>query len=377
MNTLLPHIPPYEDLALAHEIYQELLLKPPLLSSTSIHELSSSLEKCHTNSAFILQSGDCAELFEDAEPKVVKEKLTLSFHLKSLLKKILQKEVICIDRLGGQFAKPRTNSTELFKGKEILSYFGDLFNERKFDVIGRTVEPQRLLKAYEAAKQIAFFVAEDTKKNRFSSHFLSHEALNLYYDKGLTRKVQGKWYNLSTHLPWLGARSLLHSREHIAYLATLQNPLGIKISPEVDPAYLVNVLEELNPQRIRGKLLLISRLGAGKAKELLSPFIQAVKKAKMPALWLCDPMHGNTQICASGLKTRDMRHILQELEESLKIHTKEGSFLSGIHLETTPEAVTECLDETLSIQDLKRNYKAVVDPRLNPEQAEKIISLFS
>lgn len=373
MNNLLPHIPPYENPNLALELYEKLLLKPPFLSPASIDNLIACLKQCHHHSAFILQSGDCAELFEDAQPAVVQAKLDHSLKLKQLLEKSLGKKVISIDRLGGQFAKPRTHLKEVCKGNEILSYFGDLFNGRGLDEAERIVGPERLLTAYSAAKEIATYVSTYKQASAIQPHFLSHEALNLYYDKGLTRKIKDKWYNLSTHLPWLGVRSLLHSPQHIDYLATIQNPIGIKVSSEVEPAYLINILEKLNPERVEGKILLITRLGVEHVKKALPPLIRVVKQAKMPVLFLSDPMHGNTYRCRTGIKTRDVRDLLKEIEDTIQVHATEQSYLSGIHLETTHDAVTECTDEYLNIEGLQENYQAIVDPRLNPEQARRII----
>ena len=41
--------------------------------------------------------------------------------------------------------------------------------------------------------------------------FTSHEGLHLYYEQAQTRHVPRRtgWYNLSTHLPWIGDSDLL------------------------------------------------------------------------------------------------------------------------------------------------------------------------
>ena len=99
--------------------------------------------------------------------------------------------------------------------------------------------------------------------------------------------------------------------------------------------------------------------------------IETVRKAGKTVLWCCDPMHGNTENTADGIKTRKFEHILAELEQAFEIHDELGSYLGGVHFELTGENVTECTGGArgLSDADLKRAYKSQVDPRLNYEQA--------
>jgi len=89
-----------------------------------------------------------------------------------------------------------------------------------------------------------------------------------------------------------------------------------------------------------------------------------------PVLWICDPMHGNTEKTNGGIKTRRFANILGELEQAFDIHKAEGSILGGVHFELTGENVTECIGGARGLQetDLERAYKSHVDPRLNYEQ---------
>jgi len=88
-------------------------------------------------------------------------------------------------------------------------------------------------------------------------------------------------------------------------------------------------------------------------------------------LWICDPMHGNTETTAAGIKTRRFDRIVDELEQSFTLHSQLGSRLGGVHVELTGENVTECIGGArgLDERDLERAYKSRVDPRLNYEQA--------
>ena len=94
-------------------------------------------------------------------------------------------------------------------------------------------------------------------------------------------------------------------------------------------------------------------------------------------LWVCDPMHGNTETTANGYKTRRFDNIRGELEQAFDLHAAAGTRLGGVHLELTGEDVTECLGgaRELTERDLERAYRSTVDPRLNYEQSLEIAML--
>merc|ERR1711988_1903810 len=117
----------------------------------------------------------------------------------------------------------------------------------------------------------------------------------------------------------------------------------------------------LNPSKIEGKLMLITRYGAGKVAEMLPAHIQAVKKSGVPVVWQVDGMHGNTisatASVAKGLKTRPLDEVLRECVASLAVHRECGSVLGGIHLELTGQrGVTECIGGCIGVseEDLPR-----------------------
>ena len=202
--------------------------------------------------------------------------------------------------------------------------------------------------------------------------YTSHEALNLHYEQALTRQVKdGHWYNLSTHLPWIGMRTAQPDSAHLEFLRGVDNPIGIKVGPGADPDYLRTILKILNPHNEEGRILLITRMGAAKIESLLPPLIEAVRKTNIPVTWSCDPMHGNTESTSEGIKTRHFDNILAELKQAVTIHREMDSWLGGVHFELTGENVTECIGGArgLSEIDLKRAYKSLVDPRLNYEQS--------
>jgi 3-deoxy-7-phosphoheptulonate synthase len=82
-------------------------------------------------------------------------------------------------------------------------------------------------------------------------------------------------------------------------------------------------------------------------------------------------MHGNTETTKLGIKTRRFEKILGELESSCRILKECGIHLGGVHFELTGDNVTECIGGASGVteDDLARDYRTTLDPRLNYEQA--------
>jgi len=209
--------------------------------------------------------------------------------------------------------------------------------------------------------------------------YTSHEALLLPYEEALTRQVprQWGWFNLSTHFPWIGMRTADLDGAHTEYFRGLRNPVAIKIGPSVTPDQLLKLADVLNPDNEAGRLTFIQRMGAGKVEEKLPALVQAVQREGKKVLWICDPMHGNTESTSNGFKTRRFDNIRSELDRSFDVHAGLGSRLGGVHLELTGEDVTECMGgaRELTEVDLERAYRSTVDPRLNYEQSLEIAML--
>jgi 3-deoxy-7-phosphoheptulonate synthase len=227
--------------------------------------------------------------------------------------------------------------------------------------------------------------------------FTSHEGLLLEYEESLTRLLDNpyhvpktfskdlpqepekQYYDTSAHFLWIGDRTRQIDHAHVEFFRGIANPIGIKVGPSTPTEDLLQLLRTLNPTREEGKITLITRYGAGKVGELLPKHIRAVEDSeyKRCVVWQCDPMHGNTQSTTTGIKTRKFSDIFEELKETLRIHKEEGSYLGGVHLELTGDAVTECLggSENLDEDDLSTNYTSFCDPRLNEKQALELAFL--
>jgi 3-deoxy-7-phosphoheptulonate synthase len=157
----------------------------------------------------------------------------------------------------------------------------------------------------------------------------------------------------------------------VEYFRGISNPIGVKIGPSVGIDEAVALAEVLNPENESGRLTLICRFGVKQVDKCLPPLVDAIRRRGKQVLWCCDPMHGNTETTQSGIKTRRFENILQELEHAYLILKDCGAHLGGVHFELTGDNVTECIGGASGVteEDLARNYRTSLDPRLNYEQA--------
>lgn len=367
----------YKDSSQLTGVVDELCQKPPLVAVKQIKALQDCLANAALGKAFVIQAGDCAEAFSACSSERTKALLNLVNQISNKLERVLGQPITPIGRIAGQYAKPRTKLFETRENIILPSYRGDLINDTAFCPNAREPDPKRLIQGYHHAQQTYQWIEASRKERAF---YTSHEALQLHYESALTRRTSdNRFYNFSTHLPWLGMRTTQIDGAHVEYLRGIENPIGIKIGPSMTGDELVTLIQHLNPNHIAGRILLITRLGAKHIHNLLPALIRAVKKHKLPVTWASDPMHGNSEFTEKGVKTRKLENIWSELESTFRIHQENHSILGGIHLELTPEEVTECIGGHAkpTPKDLSANYQSLLDPRLNPTQALEITSKLS
>ncbi len=422
--------PEYDDPNDLASVLQALGERPPLVTSWEIERLKNQLALASTGGAFLLQGGDCNESFQACRPDPIEKKLKVLLQMSLVLVYGMQKPIIRVGRIAGQYAKPRSSATETRDGVTLPSYRGDCVNEIPFTPESRVAQPERLLGAYSRSVQTLNylralteggfadinhpenweldFVTQSARADEYHrmvrgigdalrfidtiggvtradlsrvDFYTSHEALVLAYEQALTRQaISGEgWYNLGTHYPWIGDRTRDVDGAHVEYFRGIRNPIGIKIGPSASPEELVRLLDRLNHDHEPGRITLICRFGAKKIRESLPGLIKAVRSSGHPVLWSIDPMHGNTITTDQGYKTRHFDAILDEVRESFAIHGEHGTIVGGIHLELTGNNVTECIGGAggLSSTDLARAYESNVDPRLNYEQAMEIAFLIA
>src|SRR5204862_5244637 len=122
----------------------------------------------------------------------------------------------------------------------------------------------------------------------------------------------------------------------------ISNPSTTKFRSAMDSAWLQGLVTTLNPQNQPGRLTFIHRFGAKEVAASLPKAIEAVRQTGQTVLWVCDPMHGNTETTTGGIKTRRFENILKELDLAFRIHAELGTCLCGGHIEPTGDEVAAC-----------------------------------
>ncbi|KAK7748344.1 Aromatic/aminoadipate aminotransferase 1 [Diatrype stigma] len=465
---------------------------PPLVHAREVERLKASLRDVARGEAFLLQGGDCAELFDYCRADAIESKVKLLLQMSLVLVWGADRRVVRIARLAGQYAKPRSSPSEVVtlpgtgEKREVPSFRGDILNG--FRLEDRELDPQRLVKAYNHSAATLNYVraalaagladlhrpldwslghvndpalkAKYTEAVRFLRDMLrfmhtigadrspkldtvdlytSHEGLLLEYEQSLTRLMENptpyhsaldttttttatndnndknhdnengsrngggvagagisggkrtEYYDTSAHFLWIGDRTRQLDGAHVEFFRGVANPIGVKVGPTTTTSDLLGLLRALNPSREPGKVTLITRYGASRVGELLPAHVAAVEASEFGSrsggegggggivVWQCDPMHGNTRTTAEGIKTRRFGDILAELRETLAVHARLGTYLGGVHLELTGDAVTECTGGSGGPDDadLSTNYTSFCDPRLNEKQALELAFLIA
>jgi 3-deoxy-7-phosphoheptulonate synthase len=157
----------------------------------------------------------------------------------------------------------------------------------------------------------------------------------------------------------------------VEFARGIGNPLGVKLGPTSTIDEVLALCEALNPDRVPGRLTLVTRMGAENVRTVLPSIVRAVTDAGHPVVWCCDPMHGNTFTSDTGRKTRDFDVIISEIAGFFAAHRETGTWPGGVHVELTGDDVTECLGgaEELGHGDLDDRYETMCDPRLNARQS--------
>ena len=425
--TQLPNYPDQTKLARVEEIVSDL---PPLVFAGEARRLKKQLaDACH-GKAFVLQGGDCAESFSEFHSNKIRDTFRVLLQMAVVMTYGGALPIVKMGRMAGQFAKPRSSDSETIDGVTLPSYRGDIINKLEFTEDGRIPDPERMIRAYnqssatlnllrafaqggyadlnkvhnwnldfvqdsplteryeEVASDIeralnfmkACGISSDTvAPMRETDFYTCHEALLLPYEEAMTRvdSTTGDWYDTSAHFLWIGARTQQTDGAQIEFARGINNPIGMKVPPELDADTLIKLIDTLSPDNEAGRLSLIARMGAGQVEDKLAPLVRRVKEEGRNVTWICDPMHGNVEKAPSGFKTRKFENILGEVQGFFNVHRAEGTHPGGVHFEMTGQNVTECIGgaDDVKDEDLSSRYHTACDPRLNANQALELAFL--
>ena len=327
--------PDWPDPGAVSAVRERLGQLPPLVFAGEARALLRALGEAVEGRAFLLQAGDCAESFRDVSAVAIRERLKVILQMSAVLTYGATLPVVKVGRLAGQFTKPRTTPTERVDGVELPTFRGHAIHSDEPSVAARTPDPERMVQAYYQAVSTlnllrAFtkggfadltqvhtwnqeFVSSSLEGRRYevianeigralrfmqaigidlgdehSIHevdvWTSHEALLLDYEEPLVRRdsTTGDWYACSAHFLWVGERTRQPDGAHVAFLAGVGNPVGAKVGPDATPEELVALCERLNPERVPGRLTLVTRLGAGRVRDVLPPLVSRGARVRRP-----------------------------------------------------------------------------------------------
>jgi len=424
--------PNYPDAETVIAVEKELAASPPLVFAGEARRLRKQLAAVARGEAFLLQGGDCAESFAEFHVDMIRDTFKLMLQMSVVLTYGASMPVVKVGRMAGQFAKPRSVDVETKGDVSLPVYRGDNINGIAFDAEARIPDPARLVKAYhqsaltlnllrafaqggmanleqvhrwnlefikdgkqsvryerlasEIDATLGFMRAigitpESVRELRETDFYTSHEALLPGYEQALTRvdSISGAWYATSSHMLWIGDRTRQIDGAHVEFLRGVENPIGLKCGPSLDPEDLIRLASVLDPGNEAGRLTLITRHGADEVERYLPPLVEAVEREGLNVVWSCDPMHGNTIVASNGYKTRPLERVVAEVRRFFSVHREMGTHAGGVHVELTGKNVTECTGGIAMIaeENLSDRYHTHCDPRLNASQSLELAFLLA
>ena len=265
-----------------------------------------------------------------------------------------------------QSVKPRSNAVEVINGVEYTPYMGDAINGQA--ITERAPNPAQLQQAIIEGTQVV-----QTLGRQAGEHTpIAHEALSLTLERALVRQIEGKHYQLSADLPWVGMRTNGHNGYfgHIEVLQGIENSVGVKIGVSSSAEHIKELAARFDGH-LPGKLVFMLRLGTSQQDQQQLPQILEAIKQHAPQSVLLYDIHGTTLTNQHGQKIRATQNIIQEITALAGQCKQQGLQLHGVHLETTGDSNRlECVDTP----NQRPTHPGSVDPQLNPRQLARVLS---
>ena len=310
----------------------------------------------------------------------IRAKLRVLLQMSVVLQYAASVPVVKVGRIAGQFAKPRSSNTETRDGVTLPAYRGDAVNGLEFTEKSRIPDPQRLRGVYNSAaatlnltrafttggyadlhlvhawntdfvksspvgqryerlaeeieRALAFMRACGATSDEFRTvdFYASHEALILEYEHALTR-IDSRTelpYDMSGHLLWVGERTRQLDGAHVEFLASLQNPIGVKVGPTTTADYIRALIDKLNPKGDRGPAHLHHPDGRGQDPR------RGCRRCSRPCGTTVRRWRGCATRCTgtptrrpNGYKTRNFDDVINEVQGFFDAHEQIGTWPGG------------------------------------------------
>lgn len=336
--------------------------KKPIACVDTTKELANSLNQIKQGHGYAIIAGPCAETLGQVIHCDYATNLYKNIHRASQkISGMIDEPVTMIARAGVQMAKPRSKKTEILPcGKEVPSYQGDMINSSSPDL--RDAQPVFLLAAYQAGLMMMDDINQLSEAYD-QTLYVSSEAMLLPFEESVTHNG----YNHSGHMKWIGNRTNNPDDEHIDLMAQTQNPMGVKIGPDMEVEKLKAILEKGKPD------MLIFRM-AENSKEKLGQLLDCLVDLDDTPVLCCDAMHGNTYEF-QGKKTRHVETIKKTTTEFIEAVRERGLHPGAFMYEIASSSnVQECIGGNVDESNFANNYESLCDPTLNNSQFEEIVA---
>jgi 3-deoxy-7-phosphoheptulonate synthase len=311
-------------------------------------------------------------------------------------------------------SSPKVKEISVIDGQEVVvervAYMGDGVNGK--DQNDRTPNPWRLVTMLrQSVKFEKYLAAHATGKHSPPAH----EALSLLLEQAMTVRVaddnknalsdKNKSYVLTGGFIWVGKRAYdaaisqddpnsidgefcdaaeqnaedssdKENNPILEFLASVENPIGVKIGDDATDETIRYLARTLNPKNIPGKLTFMLRMSPGNTNGLRT-VIGGIKKYAQNSLFGYD-IHGSVQT-VDGRKIRALPIIKQGIDEMFMVSNDLGMHPQLISIETTGEErngqdeMLQCVDSI----DQTPNCEGSLDPGLNPRQHTEILDHFA
>lgn len=317
------HMPDYQGKQLP-AVFKQLSRLPGLVDESEILRLKRALARAAEGKEFVQLMGQRDQSLNDASAASLDQRLKTLESLSRYLALMLGQPVLSIGSVAGSYGRTQPQATEILGGAKLDRYFGEMVNCREATPWARRPDPNRLLWAYEASQ-----AAMQVLRNKASAVHTTHECAHLEYEEALVRRARNaKFYATSASLLWIDGCNLFNDSCYVEFARGLENPIALRLSEPVDPRVLIEAVEQLNPERQTGKILLIA--SAGDAPEVLGETIRVLQARRSPVVWLCDPLNAQD----SRRHTVSLaQNVAREWDQTLRLHRTVDSRLHGIALE--------------------------------------------
>ena len=174
--------PVWPDSGRAESARAHLRSMPPLVFAGEASALQDSLAEVAAGRAFLLQAGDCAESFHDTSAVTIREKLRILLQMSVVLTYAAALPVVKVGRIAGQFAKPRSATSERIGDVDLPSFYGHLVNDDAPTAEAREHDPLRMVRAYDQSARTLNLLrafskggfADITRVHEWNQEFVAH-----------------------------------------------------------------------------------------------------------------------------------------------------------------------------------------------------------